>query len=121
MLGLLSFLFSSHCLAGQDIVFFFFFFLISSRGVPVHSSHGAKLGQILHFPSGRNQDLVNFAVLLAGLLLSITKTGLVCFGYFGSPAFAGDNEGAGWSVEVIGASKRASTYSEVVHLCLPVL
>ncbi|KAK0753593.1 hypothetical protein B0T18DRAFT_18669 [Schizothecium vesticola] len=77
-------------------------------------------GRILYFPCGRNQGLVNSAGLLAWLLFFISKTGLVCFCYFVSPAIDGDSKGGGWLVEVIGASKRASTYSEVVHLCLPV-
>lgn len=107
MLGLLSFFVLVALLSRPGHCFFLSFLL---EALPVHSSHGAKLGRILYFPSGKNQDLANFAVLLAGLLLSITKTGLVCFCYFGSPAFAGDNEGAGWLVEVIGRRQQAGKY-----------
>lgn len=106
-LGCSLFLFSSHCLAGQDIVFFFHFF--SRRYLSIPRMAPSLVGYFI-FHLGKNQDLVNFAVLLAGLLLSITKTGLVCFCYFGSPAFAGDNEGAGWLVEVIGRRQQAGKY-----------
>jgi len=107
MSGLLSSLFSSHCLAGQDIVFF-----ISSRGIPVHSLHGAKLWSDALFSMCRSLGVVVVFHLKDGVW--------ICFCYFVSPAIAGDSEGGGWLVEIIGASKRASTYSEVVHLCLPV-